>query len=92
MLQSRQFSNAYINKMPIDASKHQMPSFTLPVNSFEKVNEMIESGISNGGFEPVSSFTADFMFLRSIEDPDGYMWGIMHLDLPKFESVKKANA
>jgi len=92
MLQSRKFSNAYINKTPIDASKHQIPSFTLPVNSIEKVNEMIESGISNGGFEPVTSFTADFMLLRSIEDPDGYMWGIMHLDLHKFESFKKANA
>ncbi|MEY3921982.1 MAG: hypothetical protein RL634_1743 [Bacteroidota bacterium] len=91
MLQSRKFSNSYIEKTVIDARKHQMPSFTLPVESIEKVNEMIESGIKNGGREPIAPLIVDFMFLRSIEDTDGYIWGIMHLDLKKFESFKKEN-
>lgn len=89
MLQSRQFSNSYIKKQKIDARRYQIPSFTLPVESIEKVNEMMENGIKTGGIEPITALNEEFMFLRSIEDPDGYVWGIMHLDLDKFIAVKK---
>jgi predicted lactoylglutathione lyase len=88
MLQTREFSNSYLKKQIIDARKHQMPSFTLPVESIEQVNEMIENGIKAGGVEPVSVINVDFMFLRSIEDVDGYIWGIMYLDNNRFESLK----
>jgi uncharacterized protein len=88
MLQSRQFSNSYFEKQMIDARKHQMPSFTLPVGTVESVNEMMENGLRSGGAEPVPGINEGFMFLRSIEDIDGYVWGIMYLDLVKFQSVK----
>ena len=91
MLQSRQFSNWYLEKQVIDPRKHQMPSFTLPVESIEQVNEMIENGIKAGGVEPVPAINEDFMFLRSIEDVDGYIWGIMYLDTNRFESLKTTN-
>lgn len=90
MLQSREFSNSYLEKQIIDARKHQLPSFTLPVESIDYVNEMVEKGIKSGGVEPVAAINADFMFLRSIEDLDGYIWGIMYLDLNKFKSLKTA--
>ncbi|NDA61910.1 MAG: glyoxalase/bleomycin resistance/extradiol dioxygenase family protein [Chitinophagia bacterium] len=90
MLQSTQFSDAYIKKTPIDPRKHQMPSFTLPVGSIEQVNAIIEIGISFGGVEPVAPVRLDYMYLRSIEDPDGYMWGILYLELASFEAHKNA--
>ena len=68
-----------------------MPSFTLPVESLKQVNDMIENGIKAGGVEPVPTINEDFMFLRSIEDVDGYIWGIMYLDTNKFESLKTTN-
>lgn len=88
MLQSRKFSNAYLNKTEVDPRKNQMPSFTLPVESIEKVNEIIESGLNAGGVEPVPVIKEDFMYLRSIQDVDGYMWGVMSLDVKKFSSMK----
>ena len=88
MLQSRKFSNAYLNKTEVDPRKNQMPSFTLPVESIEKVNEIIESGLNAGGVEPVPVIKEDFMYLRSIQDVDGYMWGVMCLDVKKFSSMK----
>jgi predicted lactoylglutathione lyase len=91
MLQTRQFANTYLNKTMIEASKHQIPSFTLPVNSVHEVNEMIESGLLAGGKEPVGSINEGFMYLRSIEDVDGYMWAIMCLDIEKFKALKKNN-
>ncbi len=89
MLQSRQFSNVYLEKQKMDARRYQIPSFTLQVESIEIVNQMMENGMAAGGIEPVSVFREEFMFLRSIEDPDGYLWGIMHLELDRFIALKK---
>lgn len=88
MLQTGAFSNAYLKKLPIEASKYQIPSYTLPVENIEKVNEMVEKGLKAGGKEPLAALTETFMYLRSIEDVDGYLWGIMCLDLEKFQSTK----
>ena len=88
MLQSRSFSNSYLKKQLTDARKYQMPSYTLPVESITMVNKMMENGLKHGGTEPVPISYEDFMFLRSIEDVDGYLWGIMYLDQVKFESFK----
>jgi predicted lactoylglutathione lyase len=88
MLQSRTFTNTYINKEVIDANKFQMPSFTLPVNSIDQVNEIMESGLNAGGKEPVSAIKENFMYLRSIQDVDGYIWGLIFLEIDKFTSLK----
>lgn len=61
--------------------KYQMSSFTLPVNSVTEVNEIIECGLLAGGTEPVFAINEGFMYLRSIEDVDGYMWGVMFLNV-----------
>ena len=88
MLQSRQFANTYLDKTAIDASKYQMPSFTLPVNSVTEVNEIIKCGLLAGGTEPVFAINEGFMYLRSIEDVDGYMWGVMFLNVEHFKVLK----
>jgi predicted lactoylglutathione lyase len=88
MLQSLTFSNSYLNKATIDLKNAQIPSFTLPVESIEQVNQMMERGINAGGIEPIGVLEEDFMYLRSIEDLDGYVWGIMCLDIQKFK-IKK---
>ncbi len=88
MLQSRKFSNSYVEKQKVDVRNYQIPSFTLPVNSIELVNEMMANGLNTGGVEPIPSINEGFMFLRSIEDIDGYVWGIMYLDVEKFKIMK----
>jgi len=88
MLQSRAFANMYIHKTAVDPSKNQMPSFTLPVESVALVNNIMEKGLHAGGQEPVPAINEDFMYLRSIQDLDGYIWGLMCLDMDKFKSLK----
>jgi predicted lactoylglutathione lyase len=78
-----------LEKPLVDATKFQTPSHTLPVENINRVNEIIENGIKAGGVDPVSALSESFMYLRSIEDLDGYLWGIMYLDLDKFKSFKK---
>jgi predicted lactoylglutathione lyase len=88
MLQSQEFANSYIKREVIDAQNSLIPSFTLPVESIELVDEMMNNGLSAGGVESVKVLREDFMYLRSIEDLDGYMWGIMCLDVEKFKALK----
>lgn len=68
-----------------------MPSFTLPVGSIEQVDEMMANGLEFGGAEPVPITKEDFKYLRSIEDMDGYLWGVTYLDLVKFQAIKTSN-
>ena len=91
MLQSKDFFGDYIKKPIVDSKKFQSASFTLPVESPDKVNELIESGIKAGGIEPVPMLDEGFMLLRTIEDLDGYTWGIIHLDMDTFNEVKSTS-
>lgn len=88
MLQTRQFANTHLSKQVTDARKFQMPSFTLPVESEEVVDETVEKGLQANGTEPNAAFRAPFMYLRTIEDIDGYTWGVMCLDLATFKAIK----
>ncbi len=89
MLQSKQFFGSYINKPFTDTQKYQSISHTLPVESIQRVNDMIEHGVKFGGKETVPALQEGFMYLRSIEDVDGYVWGIMYLDLDQFKALKR---
>ena len=89
MLQSNEFFTSYIKK-PVSNPTSQMAStFTLPVDSHDTVNKMIENGLTVGGREPAPMKDEGFMLLRCIEDPDGHIWGIIHLDMDKFNEFKK---
>ena len=89
MLQSRDFTNSYLQKAVIDPSQYQVPSFTLPVDSKEMVDEILRNALHAGATEPVATITEDFMYLRSIQDIDGYMWGILFLDEDQFKKLIK---
>ncbi|MBK9331885.1 MAG: glyoxalase/bleomycin resistance/extradiol dioxygenase family protein [Ignavibacteria bacterium] len=72
-----------------DTKNFEATIFTLPVESPEKVNEIIESGLKTGGTEPVPMKDHGFMQLRKLADPDGHTWDIIYLDMDKFREVKE---
>jgi uncharacterized protein len=59
--------------------------FTLPVESLEKVNEIVENGIKAGGIEPIAMIDEGFMQIRKIIDFDGHTWDIVYMDLSLFK-------
>jgi len=85
MLHSKEFSGSDDKKQIADTKHFLTPSFSLPVESLEKVHEIIESGLKAGGKEPNPMIDAGYMQVRTIEDLDGYSWGIIYLDLKKFQ-------
>lgn len=89
MLQSKKFFNTY-NKNPFPDTKTSLAaSFTLPVESLDRVNEIIENGLKAGGIEPVPMRDEGFMQIRTIEDLDGHTWGIIYLDMNKVKELKE---
>jgi len=86
MLQTKAFSSSYIKKPFLDVKNFSTASFTLPVESIARVNAIIENGLKAGGKEPVPMLDEGFMFLRTIEDLDGFTWGVMCLEMEKFKA------
>ncbi|MBS1669742.1 MAG: glyoxalase/bleomycin resistance/extradiol dioxygenase family protein [Bacteroidetes bacterium] len=88
MLQSRAIFSSY-NKKPIPDIKNNIAAtFTLPVESLDMVNEIIENGLKAGGKEPTPMLDEGFMQIREIEDLDGHTWSVIYLDLDKFKEIK----
>ncbi|HQW95470.1 MAG TPA: hypothetical protein PLU58_06700 [Saprospiraceae bacterium] len=91
MLHSKEFFNSDNKKQLIDPREFLIPSFSLPVESLEKVNSIMERGLKVGGKEPDPMIDEGFMQIRTIKDFDGYCWGIIYLDLNKFRESQKTN-
>lgn len=84
MLQSEKMFRSYLKKEIPNPKKYQAASYTLPVESFDRVNEIVESGLKAGAIESIPMIDEGFMQVRTIEDFDGHTWGIIFLDLNKF--------
>lgn len=85
MLQTLEMFKSGNNKHLADPKQNTTASFTLPVESLNQLNELMEKGLNAGGTELNPAINEDFMQLRNIEDPDGHQWGILFLDLEKFK-------
>lgn len=88
MLQSYLMFKSGNKKNLPDPRKNALATFTLPVESIELLNQIIENGIKAGGKEPSSMIDEGFMQVRNIEDLDGHNWGIIFLNLKKFKEMR----
>ena len=87
MLQTREMFKSGNNKNMADPRRNTIATFTLPVESLERVNEIVENGLKAGGIEPRPILDEGFMQVRNIEDLDGHNWGIIYLDIEKFKQM-----
>jgi uncharacterized protein len=88
MLQTLEIFESGNNKNIADPKENTTATFTLPVESLDRLNEIIEKGLKAGGTEPTQAIDVGFMQLRNIEDPDGHNWGLIFLDIEKFKKMR----
>ncbi len=88
MLQTLEMFKSGNPKNMADPKKNTIATFTLPVESIDRLNEIIEKGLKAGGIEPTPAIDKGFMQVRNIEDLDGHNWGIICLDLDKFKKMR----
>jgi uncharacterized protein len=69
-------------KRPIgDARRESQTLLALSVDSRDAVDATLARAVAaGGGADPNPSQDHGFMFSRSVEDPDGYVWEIMWMD------------
>lgn len=84
MLMPRARFQSFSHKPVADTKGFAAAYFTLPVESLERMNEIVESGLKAGGIEPIAMKDHGFMQLRRIEDYDGNFWDVIYLDMEKF--------
>ncbi|MBG9376271.1 glyoxalase/bleomycin resistance/extradiol dioxygenase family protein [Panacibacter sp. DH6] len=87
MLQTLEMSKKREKKNIADPKTNRIATFTLPVESLETVNEMMERGLKAGGAESTELIDEGFMQIRNIEDLDGHNWAVMFLDVDKFKTI-----
>ncbi len=88
MLQSQAMFRSYIKKAMPDSKQYQAASYTLPVESLERVNEIVGNGLLAGGTEPMPLIDEGYMQIRTIEDFDGHTWGIIFLNREQFRASR----
>lgn len=87
MLQTQEMFKSVNKKNVPDAKQNTIATFTLPVDSIDKVNEIIENGLKAGGIETTPLIDEGFMQVRNIEDLDGHNWSIIYLNIDKFKEM-----
>ncbi len=87
MLQTYQMFKSGNNKNLPDTKKNTIATFTVPVESLDMVNTIVENGLKAGGRETTAMLDEGFMQIRNIEDLDGHNWAIIYLDIEKFKQM-----
>ncbi|MBK6828206.1 MAG: glyoxalase/bleomycin resistance/extradiol dioxygenase family protein [Chitinophagaceae bacterium] len=87
MLQSLEMFKSGNKKNIADPKENTIATFTLPVESLDRLNQIIENGLKAGGTEFRPMIDEGFMQVRNIEDLDGHNWGIIFLDIEKFRKA-----
>ncbi|MEN9685497.1 MAG: hypothetical protein RLZZ28_1283 [Bacteroidota bacterium] len=88
MLQTEEMFKSGNKKNIADPKKNTIATFTLPVESLDRLNEIMEKGLKAGGTEPTPASDEGFMQLRNLEDLDGHHWGIIYLNIAKFKEMR----
>lgn len=88
MLQTYEMFQRGNGKPVHDPKEHSNSSFTITVESVEKMNLLVEDALQVGGLELGPMINEGFMQVRTIADLDGHIWGIIFLDMIKFNALK----
>ncbi len=76
-----------------DAHQTSQVLLCISADSRAEVDEMIDSAAAAGGVaDPSPKDEYDFMYGRSFEDPDGYLWGVNWLDMAMLGNQHAAEA
>ena len=85
MLITHEFFSTFTNRSIADGSSTQV-LLAIEVESKEKVNEMVEAALANGGSRYRESADHGWMYYDSFADPDGHQWEVMYTDPTKIPS------
>ncbi len=83
MLILETFFQTFTNKPLCDATKSTEVLVCLSFENREKVDELVAKALSTGGSVAREPQDYGFMYVQSIEDPDGHIWELMFMEPEK---------
>ena len=85
MLITHEFFSTFTNRSIADASSTQV-LIAIEVESREKVDEIVQGALANGGSRYRESADHGWMYYDSFADIDGHQWEVMYTDATKIPS------
>jgi uncharacterized protein len=81
MLLAEEFFKTHVKKEIADTGKTIEAIAALGVESRERVDDIVEKAVANGGVEPNEAKDEGFMYGRGFYDLDGHFWEVFHMDM-----------
>lgn len=82
MLIIHEFFSTFTNRSIADGSTTEV-LLAIEVESKEKVDEIVQAALANGGSRYRESADHAWMYYDSFADPDGHQWEVMYMDPTK---------
>lgn len=85
MLITHEFFSTFTNRSVADGSSTEV-LLAIEVESKEKVDEIVQTALANGGSRYREPADHTWMYYDSFADPDGHQWEVMYMDPAKIPS------
>jgi uncharacterized protein len=85
MLLAKPYFETFTDKAVIDPLTQVQTLLSFSAESREEVDKLAETAVANGGKETKEPQDLGFMYQRAIQDLDGHVWEIGHMDMSKVD-------
>jgi predicted lactoylglutathione lyase len=85
MLLTKAHFSSFTDKPIVDARSQVQTLLSFSADSREEVDELADKAVAKGGKETKEPQDLGFMYQRSIQDLDGHVWEIGHMDMSKVD-------
>jgi uncharacterized protein len=85
MLLTKAHFSSFTDKPIVDARSQVQTLLSFSADSREEVDELADKAVANGGKETKDPQDLGFMYQRAIQDLDGHVWEIGHMDMSKVD-------
>jgi hypothetical protein len=76
----KDFFRSFTRKTPCDPVQGTEALMCLSCESRAEVDALVAKAIAAGGTAPRAPQDYGFMYEHGFEDPDGHLWGLIHMD------------
>ncbi len=87
MILTHEKFSQFVNKDICNTRSQVAAILSLEMESNAKVDELVTKALAAGGNESREAMVMDFMYQRSVEDPDGHNWEFFYMDMSKFPTA-----
>jgi predicted lactoylglutathione lyase len=85
MLLAKPYFESFTTKAVIDPLTQVQTLLAFSAESRDEVDQLADKAVANGGKETKDPQDLGFMYQRVVQDLDGHMWEISHMDMSKVD-------